>query len=409
MMKSVQFDYSIPRYVVSKVAGKMNPSLHWHPKLSCIRLRDVQEPSLPNEDWVKIKVTYGGICGSDLNLIFLNDSPATSPYASFPFTVGHEVVGTVLESGKNVDNLQKGTRVVVDPVLSCISRGISPPCKACARGDFSVCAHKTEGNISPGLLIGACKDTGGSWGPILVAHKSQILTLPDEVDDLNGVLVEPFSCSLHAVLRNPPQQGDKVLVIGAGVIGISVIAAIRALDIECEIIAMVKHPFQGELAKHFGANELIYLSRNEAYIDEAAIILGAKKLKPIYGDAVIEGGADIVYECVGKKKSMNDALRFSQSGGKVVLLGLASIIDGIDWTTVWLNELEVKGSFCYSTGEYQGKTMRTLEIAIELMKQKKVDLAPMVTHKFPLDHYREAIHTAANKSRENVMKVVFEH
>ncbi|MEB1809246.1 MAG: alcohol dehydrogenase catalytic domain-containing protein [Bacillaceae bacterium] len=408
-MKSLQFDYSIPRYVFSKVVGRWKPSLYWHPRLSCLRLREVQEPNLPNEDWVKVEVTYGGICGSDLNLIFLNDSPATSPYASFPFTVGHEVVGKVSETGENVKHLKKGDRVVIDPILSCMSRGFKTPCKACERGEYSLCSHMTEGDISPGLLIGACKDTGGSWGPVLVAHNTQVLPLPDEVDDLNGVLIEPFSCALHAVLKNKPKPQDRVLVIGAGVIGISVIAAIRALGISCHITALVKHRFQGELATTFGADEVIYLSRNGTYIDETAKTLDAKVLKPIYGSPVIEGGADIVYECVGKKQSINDALRFAQSGGKVVLLGLASIIDGIDWTAVWLNELEVKGSFAYSTGEYEGKTMRTLEIAIDLIRQKKVDLSPMISHRFPLENYKEAIYTATNKGSSSVMKVIFEH
>ncbi|WP_078553973.1 zinc-dependent alcohol dehydrogenase [Bacillus alkalicellulosilyticus] len=406
-MKSVQFDYSIPRYVFSKVAGRMKPSMHVHPKLSCLRLREVEEPQLPNNDWVKIGVTYGGICGSDLNLIYLHDSPAASPFTSFPFTVGHEIVGRVVEAGTNVSGIEKGSRVVIDPVLSCMSRGITPPCSACARGDYSLCSKKTEGDVSPGLLIGTCKDTGGSWGPVLVAHKSQVLPLPDEVDDLNGVLVEPFSCALHAVLRNPPSAKDKVLVIGAGVIGISVVAALRALEINCEITVLVKHPFQGKLATHFGADHVVYLSKG--YEQETANLFGANVLNPVFGDAVIEGGADIVYECVGKKKSINDALRFTHSGGKVVLLGLGSIIDGIDWTNVWMNELEIKGSFAYSTGQYKGKTMRTLEIAIELMRERKVDLSPMVTHRFPLDHYREAIHTASNKSRDSVIKVVFDH
>ena len=164
-MNSLQFDYSVPRYALSKVVGKMNTSFYWHSRLSCLRLRKVEEPILPNDEWIKLDVKYGGICGSDLNLIFLNDSPATSPYASFPFTVGHEIVGKVTEIGKHVDNVIKGDRVVIDPILSCMSRGFKEPCPACERGDFSLCHKKTEGEISPGLLIGACRDTGGSWSP----------------------------------------------------------------------------------------------------------------------------------------------------------------------------------------------------------------------------------------------------
>lgn len=117
MVKALQFHYRPVQYMVCKFFGKLIPSLHWHSLLSCIRYQEVEEPDLPNEDWVKIKIKYGGICGSDMNLIFLNDSPTTSPYASFPFTIGHEFVGEVIETGGNVRQLSPGDRVVADPYL----------------------------------------------------------------------------------------------------------------------------------------------------------------------------------------------------------------------------------------------------------------------------------------------------
>ncbi|WP_374722412.1 zinc-dependent alcohol dehydrogenase [Peribacillus tepidiphilus] len=406
-MKALQFDYKMRRYIFSKIMGRFIPSVYWDSRLSCLRFYDQTEPKLPDDHWVKVKVKYGGICGSDLNLIFLNDSPATSPYVSFPFTIGHEIVGEIAEVGSHVIGLHKGDRVVIDPILSCEARGIDQHCPACREGNFSLCAHKTEGNVSPGLLIGACRDTGGGWSQYLVAHKSQVFTLPEEVNDLNGVMVEPFSCALHSVLRNPPSKNDTVLVIGGGVIGICVIAAIRALDIPCKIVALVKHPFQAELASYYGADQIILL-RNQMYVEDLTKSLKGQILKPLFGPEVIQGGADIVFECVGKKQSINDALRFTKNGGKVILLGLAGIMDGIDWTTVWLNELAVKGSFAYSTEMFQGKRVRTFDLAIDLMRLRKVDLSPLVTHRFPLEDYRNALGTASNKKNREAIKVVFE-
>ncbi|MBM7584633.1 threonine dehydrogenase-like Zn-dependent dehydrogenase [Bacillus pakistanensis] len=406
-MKALQFDYKIPNYIFSKIFGSFNPSAYWNSRLSCLRFQEQSEPELPNENWVKVKVKYGGICGSDLNLLFLNDSPATSPFVSFPFTIGHEIVGEIVEVGSQVTELNRGDRVVIDPILSCESRDIEHPCPACLKGNFSLCIYKTEGDLSPGLLIGACRDTGGGWSSYIVAHKSQAFKLPTAVNDLNGVMIEPFSCALHSVLRNPPSKNDTVLVIGGGVIGICVIAAIRALEIPCRIVALVKHQFQAELAVNYGANNIIQL-RKQTYVDDLTKSLNGKVLKPLFGPEVIQGGADIVFECVGKKQSINDALRFSKNGGKVVLLGLAGIIDGIDWTTVWLNELDVKGSFAYSTEVFQGKRTRTFDIAIELMLAGKVDLSPLVTHRFPIEDYRNALGTASNKKNRAAIKVVFE-
>lgn len=406
-MKALQFDYKIPNYIFSKIIGSFIPSVYWNSRLSCLRFHEQSEPELPNENWVKVRVKYGGICGSDLNLLFLNDSPATSPFVSFPFTIGHEIVGEIAEVGSQVTELNRGDRVVIDPILSCESRGIEHPCPACLKGNFSLCVYKTEGDLSPGLLIGTCRDTGGGWSSYIVAHKSQAFKLPAAVNDLNGVMIEPFSCALHSVLRNPPSKNDTVLVIGGGVIGLCVIAAIRALEIPCRIVALVKHHFQAELASNYGANNIIRL-RKQTYVDDLTKSLNGQVLKPLFGPEVIQGGADIVFECVGKKQSINDALRFSKNGGKVVLLGLAGIMDGIDWTTVWLNELEVKGSFAYSTEMFKGKSTRTFDIAIELMRTGKVDLSPLVTHRFPIEDYQNALGTASNKKNRAAIKVVFE-
>jgi threonine dehydrogenase-like Zn-dependent dehydrogenase len=406
-LKALQFDYKLANYILSKIIGNIIPSVYWNSRLSCLRLHEQSEPGLPNENWVKVKVKYGGICGSDLNLLFLNDSPATSPYVSFPFTIGHEIVGEIAEVGSQVSELNRGDRVVIDPILSCVSRGIEHPCPACLKGNYSLCEYKTEGDLPPGLLIGACRDTGGGWSSYIVAHKSQTFKLPEAVNDLNGVMIEPFSCALHSVLRNPPSKNDTVLVIGGGVIGLCVIAAIRALEIPCRIVALVKHPFQAELASKYGANNIIQL-RRQTYEDDLTKALKGQVLKPLFGPKVIQGGADIVFECVGKKQSINDALRFSNNGGKVVLLGLAGIMDGIDWTTIWLNELDVKGSFAYSTEMYQGKSTRTFDIAIELIGAGKIDLSPLVTHRFPIEEYRNALGTASNKKNRAAIKVVFE-
>lgn len=323
----------------------------------------------------KIKVKYGGICGSDTNLMFLHDSPSTSPFASFPFIIGHEFVGVIAETGSEVKHLAPGDRVVTDPVLSC---------------------------------IGACRDTGGSWSPYLVAHQSQVFKLPPQVDDLNAVMVEPFSCALHSLLQNPLKSGDTVLVIGAGIIGICVIAAIRALDIPCRIVVLAKHQFQSKLAEEHGADAVIRISRGDGHFPETASFLHARLLKPLFGSPIVQGGADVVFECVGNNQSVNDALRFAKSGGKIVLLGLTGILDQMDWTTVWMNELTIKGSFAYGTEEYNEKKLHTHEIAINLMSEGKIDLSSLVTHRFPLEQYKKALTTTIRKRHQTVMKVVFE-
>jgi len=225
------------------------------------------------------------------------------------------------------------------------------------------------------------------------------------VNDENAVLVEPFSVALHAVLRNYPQDEETVLVIGAGVIGICIVAALRSLGSKARVIVLAKYPFQEEVVKRYGADQVIQLGRG--YYQKLAQALGATLRQPILGKPVVIGGADIVYECVGDGSSLDDGLRFTRSGGKMVLVGLAGIPKGVDWTPIWLNEIEIKGSWIYGSELYQGKEMRTFQLAIDLMAQGKIELTPLVTHKFRLDEYKRALEMVANKGRSEVIKAVF--
>jgi L-iditol 2-dehydrogenase len=408
-VKAVQFIESVPRYLVSKVLGSLNRSAYYGP-LSCIAYREVPEPALPGPAWVRVKTTLAGVCGSDLNLVYLHDSPATSPFASFPFTFGHENVGVVSEAGPEAAPFKVGDRVVVDPMLSCAAREITPPCPHCREGFTSRCERLRDGVVAPGLLTGSCRDTGGGWSAGFVAHRSQLLRVPDHLSDEAAVLTDPLASALHAVMPHWPADTDTCLVMGAGPIGLCAVAGLRALGSKARIIVVAKHDFQEELARQFGATEVIRL-RREGFLEEAARVLGAQALRPMLGKKVILGGADIVYECVGSSRSIDDSLRLTRSGGKVVLVGLAAFPAGVDWTPIWLNELTVSGVFACATetmpGSPGGPRVRTYQVALDLLASGKVDLAPLVTHRFPLSRYRDALALFSRRGREKVVKVVF--
>src|SRR6185369_5860187 len=96
--------------------------------------------------------------------------------------------------------LPVGTRVVLDPVLSCAARGVEP-CTGCAAGATNRCDRITVGHVSPGLQTGYCADTGGGWSGVLMAHRSQLHAVPDGMSDERAVLVEPLACAVHTALR----------------------------------------------------------------------------------------------------------------------------------------------------------------------------------------------------------------
>lgn len=401
-MQALQFDDSISRYVLAKALGRFFPAIYWS-NLGCLRYRDVAEPALPGPDWVRVRTRYGGICGSDLHAITLHDSHSISAYTSFPFTLGHENVGTIAELGPAVEGFAVGERVVVDPLLGCAARGFADPCKPCARGDYAVCERRTEGVVAAGTMIGYCATTGGSWSPSFVAHQSQLLRLPDNVSDENGVLSEPFAVALHAVLRHPPPEDGTVLVLGAGVIGLCVIAALRALGYANRILVVARHPFQVELARRYGADGFVRPG-DDAALAEA---LSAHLHRPILGKPLVSGGAKVIYECVGSDSSLDTAIRFTREGGTAVVLGLMGVLRGIDWTSLWVKEIAVHGSYAYGVEIWQGRCVRTFQLLLDLMAAGKVDLSPLVTHRFPLSEYRKALTAVTQKSRHHLVKAAF--
>ncbi|WP_324716888.1 alcohol dehydrogenase catalytic domain-containing protein [Carboxydochorda subterranea] len=404
-MKAVQFHTTIPRFVVGKLAGAVARSAYTTRGVGSTRLVDVPVPELPGPRWALIRTRMGGICGSDLHTIFLESSPSTSPFASFPFTFGHENVGVVERAGPEVRGAAPGQRVVVDPVLGCEVRGIEPPCPACRRGDYQLCERFTDGALSPGMLTGTCRDTGGSWGEYFLAHDSQLIPVPDSLSDEAALMAEPFAVALHPVLRFPARSGETVLVIGAGTVGLAVVAALRATGSPGRVVVAARHAHQAEAARRLGA-DLVVTARGPRLYPALAEALGARLLRPIIGKPVPVGGADLTFECVGTGPSIDDALRFTRAGGRVVLVGLASTPRNVDWSPIWLKELQVQGTFCYGVERLPGgRRIRTMAYALELMEQGKADLGSLVTHRFPLESWREAIQAAARKGPSGAVKV----
>ncbi len=407
-MKAIQvLDVSkqIPRFLLTKAVGAVYPPVFWSP-LNLFRYGEVPEPALPGPGWVKVKTRLGGICGSDMNLLFLDVNLALAPLVSLPFVLGHENVGVVVDVGPGVEGVAPGDRVVADPLLSCFTRGINEPCEFCERGEYARCQNLANGALSPGLGIGFCRDTGGSWGESFVAHQTQLVPVPATVSDENALMAEPVSAPLRAVLHCVPDDADTVIVLGAGTAGLCIVASLRALGSRSRVIVVAKHPFQAEFARDYGADQVIVLDDGDL-LQEVATASGGRVLDSVLGKRLLVGGADVVYECVGSRNSVDAALRFARAGGRVVLLGMSAILNRVDWTSIWLNELLVSGYVWGDEEAFQGRRVRTLQLALEWMAEGRLDLARMVTHRFALPEYRKAFEVAARKARHQAVKPVF--
>jgi len=369
-----------------------------------VELEDIPEFDIINEKWVKIKVKLGGICGSDLNLLSLKTSTCLSNFASFPAVLGHETVGVITELGSKVTNVSIGDRVIIDEILGCETRGLNP-CDLCKIGDYNLCYNYDKGDISPGLLVGYCKDTGGSWGEYMVAHKSQVFKIPESVSFEEALIAEPLACAIQGIFKKLPEENENCVVIGCGTIGLATILALKSFS-KCNIIATAKYSFQSELAEKLGASK-VFQVKKDFHIKKIGRDLGCRILSPVMEDALpIGGGADIVMDTVGNASSLANSLRLVKPKGTIVLIGYPAYVE-IDWSPFMAKEVNIVGSNIFSHVIVNGQEKRTMQLALDLINSGDVNVKDFLTHKFSIENYKKAFEVALNKSQDNSIKTAF--
>jgi threonine dehydrogenase-like Zn-dependent dehydrogenase len=399
---AVQLYRSVPRYVAARALSSSLPK-PLRPLASALgstaanaaplRLHDGAPPALPaREGWVRVRPRLSGICGSDLATVTGRSSFYFASLISLPFTPGHEVVGELIDAAETADGLlPAGSRVVIAPVLGCDARGL-PRCSACASGKRSRCENVTSGHLAPGLQTGYCTDTGGGWSGQFVAHSSQLFAVPDALPDTRAVLIEPLACAVHSVRRAAIAPGERVLVVGAGAIGLLTVLALRALTDVGEILVAAKYPKQRALATAYGATQVIAPSELVGGVRRATRAL---RLDPEHGSPYLLGGVDVTLECSGS--GLDAALRVTRAGGRVVLSGLPT--SSPDLTALWFRELSLVGAYAADPGD--------MTTALELAAANPA-LDELVGARYPLERWRDALDHALSAGRLGTGRVVFE-
>jgi L-iditol 2-dehydrogenase len=391
-MRAVQFDMADPAFPASLV--------------------DLPEPELPGAAWARVAVATGGICGSDLHLFAHNTgpSPTLMTMGSFPFVLGHEIAGRVIEAGPDCVHAV-GTRVVLDPCIPCAARGIDPPCANCGRGWSSSCLNLDSRIISSGRTLGFTQGLGGGWGEQALAHDSMLHPLPDTIPDKGASLYEPLSIACHGLLRAAPHDGDPVLVVGAGIIGLATVAALKGLFPRCPVTVVARHAHQAEAAFACGADAVVRSDADNAHFEELAGIVGAR----VVGwktDVMLMGGFPFVVEAVGAPQSVTEALRAVAHRGTVLLLGAAGVSE-VDLTPIWYKEAALVGSIDHTVdagsapGLAGGPHRHSVDRALDILAAGMMPFDVIVTHEFPLDRYRQAVETAIDRENAHAIKVVF--
>lgn len=361
-----------------------------------MRLVDADLPELPNQDWEIVRPRLSGICGSDLATIDGKSARYFEPLVSFPFIPGHEVVG----------DLQDGTRVVLEPVLGCLSRNINPPCKSCQEGHLGNCEYVTFGEISPGIQTGSCCDTGGGWSVAFAAHKSQLHPVEKDLSDEAAVMIEPAACGVHAALSTGIEPDGTVTVIGSGTLGLVTISALRCYFPDVKILATARYPHQKSLALDLGADTVVAPNEIKRAVrrmtKSRAISLSTK-------DGNVDrltGGSDAVVDCVGSSESITDALSVTRPRGKIVLVGMPSSVN-LELTPLWHREIQLVGAYTYGTEKLaDGNVTRTFDLAAGLVGSAKLER--LLSAVYPLSRYQDALEHAASAGHRGAVKVAFD-
>ena len=324
-------------------------------------IRDVPVAT-PGPSDVLVRIRAAGICGSDLHGFHgeaqRRHIPGIGP--------GHELAGEVVALGPGVDGPAPGTRVAV------LAGRVCGTCEYCRGGRTTLC---------PSLRISGAGYAGG-MGEYFMAQSPYLYPIPDGMSWPVAALSEPCAISLHAMKRGGIARGQRVLVLGAGTIGL--FAALIAHDAGASRIGVTaRYPQQADAARRLGATD----------------VFDPNDIGP--GSAAAQGTWDLVVETVGgTAPTLQQAIDLVNRGGSVILLGVHTEPQTIQTGRVFYHDLAIVGSFGYhNTGPRSD-----YEETIELLAKYEDKVAPLVTHTYPLDQAPEAFATALDK-RSGAIKV----
>lgn len=342
-------------------------AVRWHAR-GDVRFEDVPDPAPPRSVEVLVEVEWCGICGTDLEEC--KDGPLVIPTTPHPLTgamapmiLGHEVAGRVAAKGSDVD-LPIGALVALDGYLFCSE------CEFCRRNEVNRCVRWAHiGMSAPGGLAER-----------LVVPAGMAIVPEDDIPADHLALAEPFAVAVRSVRRARLAPGHRVVVIGGGAIGLAVLQVLRAMGCR-EVVVVEPLATRRDLARALGADDVSPTVES--------LILGDRA-----------SAFNIAFECSGHVDAPAGALDLLRTGGRLVLVGIARESGKLDFKSVILRELTIVGS----VGHVYSQDTRE---AVSLLSSKRVDAAPMITDRLPLERaIDEGIGRLAGPQSDRALKIL---
>jgi threonine dehydrogenase-like Zn-dependent dehydrogenase len=389
------FQHNLAKEAAAMIGGRFDKKA-FVSRYSPVRLAELPEPVPPAPGWVKCKTVVSGICGSEAKQIFLNgrrDNPLTA-LVSFPHVLGHEAVAIRLDTGR---------RVVLNPWLWCTPRGIEPVCEACAAGRYPSCRNFSSGDLPVAIHLGNCAGAVGVHGEYFCAHESQLFEVPEEMSDEAGVLADPVSVSLRSILLCPPRSVAPALVYGSGTLAMAAIGLLRHLYPSTEIWAVTRPGARAALAAKLGADAVLS-SRPDELVHEVCRRTAKRPLRPWSGKEWLQDGPSVVYDTVASTETVETSLRLLGTAGTLVVSGVEPP-GRFEWTPMYFKELRLIGSNGFGLEEVAGVKKHAFEHYFDFARAG-LDLTAVVTHRYRLERWREAVLALADARSSGAVKVL---
>lgn len=315
----------------------------------------------PQAGFARIKVAAAAVCATDLEVIDGNIP------ANYPLTPGHEWSGVVDSVGSEEDAHWIGKRVIGSNDVVCLK------CDACRSGNWRYCKEFEE--------IGFKRD--GAYAEYVVVPTYGLCELPENVPFENAALCEPLGVALGTMEKANAKFGQTLMIMGAGSIGLCMLAVGKAMGMR-KIVVVASSENRLQIAKKMGAYEVIATSKQDLM----------KEMQRIH-----PGGTDVIIDATGIENCIQDCLKLARKGGTVALAGYGrGKVMQIRVDDIHINNLHVVGA---------GNNWNMHKMAVELMADGLVDLAPFVSEKLPLEDFERAIEMARTRP-QGFVKAVFE-
>lgn len=351
------------------IGGDQNMAA-WVTSANCLKVQPFLLPPTLGDHEVKVGIKAVGICGSDVH--YYKHLRCGSFVVKEPMVIGHECAGVIEEVGKAVKNVAVGDRVALEPGIACNK------CKLCKTGFYNLCEE---------MEFFATPPVHGSLANYVVHPADMCFKLPENVSLEDGAMCEPLSVGVHACQRASVGPSTKVLILGAGPIGLVTLLTAKAFGSPKVVIADISVE-RLKVAQELGADSTITLSTNDA--DEESEVVALQK--------AMGTDIDITIDCVGMTKSMRTGLAATRSGGRVCLVGCGHVEMKVPLCGAAQREVDILGIFRYRN---------TYPLCIDLLSSGRIDVKPLITHRFAFNQKDvvDAFETSAKGG--SAIKVMF--